>query len=314
MRYQGRLKTPVFGGSLSGSASGSGGPIMVLGDKVLKDVGNSLMWGLVVYKDMHYFWDGVEQDFYKFNGEQVESIGIRIKGYFLSTVNMSWPLFQATWGYARPGRQEVVWVFVSNVQSTLVFDKAIVFNWKTGKWYTQSVENVHSYTGPTIPAGRADDLVGTANNLVGTSDQLLVSPVLTASVWGTPIGLVRESSSTDSDSALLAQDLPTLITKDYGYNDLEHIKEASSIVIHATDQHKSGVNVSLSVRDNIDDIVQFVETTLYKYDPEEKKYGLPRNAGRLLRYRFQPSTRNGPVRGFTWGGFVENVKRRVTDV
>ena len=313
MRYQGRLKSPVFNQSLTGTTGGSGGPIMIVGDKVLKDVGNSLQWGLIIYKDMHYFWDGIEQDFYRFDGERTESIGIRIKQYFLNTINQSWPLFQATWGYARPGRQEIVWVFVSNEQTSLVFDQAIVYNWKTGKWYTQSVENTHCYNGPCLPAGRADDLVGQANSLQGTSDQLLVSTALTPPLWGSNGAILRESVDTDPDSALLGQDLPTLITKDYSYEDLEHIKEASSIVVHATDRYQNGVNVSLAVRDNLDDPVQFVEASLYKYAPEEKRLGLPRSAGRLLRYRFQPATTKGPVRGFSWGGFVENVKRKVTD-
>jgi hypothetical protein len=313
MRYQGRMRAPVFGQGLTGSLTGSGGPIMVLGDKVLKDIGNSLMYSLVVYKDMHYFWDGIEQDFYRFNGEQVESIGIRIKQYFLSTVNKNWALFQATWGYARPGRQEIVWVFVSNKQTSVVFDQAIVYNWKTGKWYTQSTENLFCFTGASLPAGRADDLIQPAARLPGTADQMLVASSVAPPMWGTGTGLARESVSSDLDSALLPQDLPTLVTKDYGYDDLEHIKEASSIVLHATDRYANGVNVSLSVRDNLDDPVVYPTLTLYSYDPEEKRFGLPRNAGRLLRYKFQPGTSKGPVREFTWGGFVENVKRKVAD-
>lgn len=312
MRYQGRMKSPVFGQSLTGSTAGGGGPIMILGDKVLKDIGNSLQYGLIVYKDMHYFWDGVEQDFYRFNGEQVESIGIRIKQYFLSNVNQSWPLFQATWGYARPGRQEIVWVFVSNKQASMLYDQAIVYNWKTGKWYTQSVENFYCFCGPTIPGGRADDLISTADQLTGPSNQLLVASTLNPPVWGAN-GLLRESISSDADSALIAQDPPLLVTKDFGYDDLEHIKEASSIVLHATDKYKNGVSVSLSVRDSLDDPVTYPTTDLYKYDPEEKRLGLPRNAGRLLRYKFQPATTNGPVREFTWGGFAENVKRKSAD-
>lgn len=316
VRYQGRMKSPVFGQGLTGSTAGGGGPVMIFGDRVLKDIGNSLMYGLIVYKDMHYFWDGVEQDFYKFNGQEVESIGIKIKQYFLSNVNQSWSLFQATWGYARPGRQEIVWVFVSNKQSGLYFDQAIVYNWKTGRWYTQSVENLHCFVGPGITGGRADDLVGETSALTGTADQLLVPTTVNPPLWGGGLvnNLFRESTEADPDSALLYQDTPSLTTKDYGYDDLEHIKEASSIVIHAMDRYSNGVNVALSVRDNLDDPVTFPTTKLYKYDPEEKRVGLPRNAGRLLRYRFQPATTNGPVRDFVWGGFVDNVKRRVTDV
>lgn len=290
--------------------------VMQVGERVIRDVGNTLSWGLVSYKDVHYFWDGVEQDFYRFDGEQVNSIGIKIKGFFLSNINQSWPLLQATWGYVRPGRQEIVWCFVSNKQTSLVFDKAVVYNWKSEKWYTASVENLHAFTGPVLPAGRAEDLVSTADTLTGPADQLLQATNLTPPLWGTVGGAVlREGVLTDADSSCLAQDTPTLETKDWTYGDLEAIKEGSSMVLHCNYKGAPsgpGVSVEIATRINLDDAVVYQPASTWRNNLVEGRLGTPRTSGRIMRWRFKPL--GTTPRGFTFSGFVENVYRNKADV
>ncbi len=259
------------------------------GAPIFTDVGNGLMYGLASHKNMHFFFDVVEQDFYMFDGQAPQSIGTHIISYFRNTVSTNFDLLQMTWAYTRPERYEVGWVFCSTA-SIGRYDKQVVFNWRTRSWYSASVEDVRCIGGQTSRARTCDELVGTqCDSLVGKVDELSNTSISNSGrLFGSSLGLVlREELLTDDTSTLLAQEAPTLETRDFFDGSLQTVKEQDSMVLDGSYTSGDGIEVSIATRDFFDQPVVYKVVGTWTPSLPNKRLTFAKVQGKIFRYRFR---------------------------
>ena len=264
---------------------------------IIMGKGNYLSYGLVKNNDIHYFFDGNEQSFFSFDGQQISEVGQKIRGYFAANISRNYNLAQQTWGYARPENNEICWVFVSTA-STGPFDRQIVFNYETQEWHHTVAEDLHSFGGIVRPVRNIAtlnlDLYGTSfDGLVGTLDNMADytsdgSDIL-GRVWGTKYGMIlaEEHVGVTPLNSLIYIAPPLLESKDFTYGSIQEVKEIDTTTIHANYTKASGVEVSISARNFIDDPVVYKVVGIWTPALAERRLSFPRIAGKIFRYKFR---------------------------
>lgn len=299
------LPTAVIGVQYLGKANAPG---VYKWDAITEDRGNTLMYGLARHSNTHFFFDGIEVEFYQFSGAGFEPIGMKVAEYFVNDVNTDFELLQRTYAYTLPEFQEVWWVYVSKA-SDGEFDHAVVYNWRTKEWFTASVEDVHCVGGVTKRAKTCDELTGTADALGATEadDLSLTTEAMLPRYFGAGDGnVLREEVSADGLGDLMAQELPFLVTKDVIYGDYNAIKEVDAVKIDATFQGAcDGLDVFVAARDEINQEVQFNKVGTWKPGSDELRLTFPGVAGRIFRWKFVPM--GGPVRNLKVSVIVDSV-------
>lgn len=259
-------------------------------DPFRHDVGCGFKWGLVTTKDQHFFPSLRDRTFYALSAEGIKDIGGPILSYLYADINTDPKLQQRMYGYVRAEFREIHWVYVSTA-STGAYDHEVVFNYETGAWYAGSVENVHSFCGGGREGTKIDEVAGSAGSWSDTADTLTDSARIVPALWGTDFNyLLTEEVAADSVSDLLVQETPYLETGDFYYGDLSRFKEINSMVLHAVQTLGTGVNVYVSVRDNLDDTPSFTLIGLWTPTLAEKALSYPRTSGRIFRFRFVPAS------------------------
>lgn len=262
-------------------------PKVVRVDELPFDVGCGFKRSMVEANGCHYFIDASLKTFFMFNGMAPTDIGQNIRNLFFADLKSGYE--QLTYGYEDRTYREIHWVYVSNT-SDGEFDREVVFNWKTGKWWHGSVENVHCFAQGGPVARTIDELTGTISSYTQAVNTLDESGVVLGRIYGANNGLILvEEGSGDTNVNLINAPLPVLETKDYHYDDLQTVKESSSMVIHSAYAEAAGVDVFHARRSLIDDAVTFVqEPQIWTPTLREQRLSFPRTSGRLLRYRFRP--------------------------
>lgn len=257
--------------------------VFQVGENLTGGIGNGLQWGMVKANNTLFFFDPNEMNFFGFNGVQAIPIGGPVQGYLEDNVPTDPEIQQRTWAYHHPEFYEVVWVFASS--STGLFDKAVAFNYRSAKWYTRSVENLHSFGGRIRRAKGIDEV----RSLTGLIGDLGNSGVLMPRYWGGARGsLWREEKTADSLSVLAAQEDPVLETKDYHYGDMQNVKEVDTITLHSSLVSGKGVFVEAAARALVDEPVVYKEPLLWTPQSSYKRLTSLRLSGRLMRFRFRP--------------------------
>jgi hypothetical protein len=282
----------IIGGTYTGRKNGQ--KVMYFQPK-MTDIGNYFRFGLVSYGNLHFFFDGISQDFYMYTGAELKPIGAPILTYFKANLTTNFELQQRTWAYTAPEKSEVGWVFCDRT-SSYAFRKAVVYNWKSNAWYVRTAEQIHSVGGALSRAKTIDELAGTIDSLgyVAIEDLSTQAEAPIPRIYGGEAGnFLQEDDGVVSPAGLLSIDTPVLETKDFHYNDMVTIKEVESLILHASytivsgiGEQFAGVLVEVSVRDNIGDPVVYTNAGTWTPNLPEKRLSLPRTAGRIVRYRF----------------------------
>jgi hypothetical protein len=266
---------------------------------IKEGVGNSLPYGLVSNGYSHFFFDGVEGDFFRLDTQGVASVGERVSTYFMEDLSTDVELAAKTWGFVWKEYQEVWWVYCSNA-SDGEFDKAIGLNWRTGEWYTADVLDVHAFGGLSRRAKTCDELTGTCDAL-GTVEADTLSDLtetMCPRIWSNGSGeILREKTSADADNLMLGTPAPYLETRDYVYASPDTVCEVDSILLDAAYAGGTvGIEVFVSARRYANDPVVYQSVGVWTPQVEEGRLTFPGKSGIYFRYKFVPK-----------GTFITNV-------
>lgn len=287
--------------------------LQVIDSGVITRIGNTHPWSLACLDNLHFFYDGIEQQFWAFDGQTPIPIGEPIRRYVIDNINTDPEVASRMWSYVDVNNREIWWVFISTSSST--FDKAVVFNYRLKRWFTASVENIQAFCGPIFTIKTVGELSGIVGNLVGTCGRLGVSTNQVPRIYGAETGKVyREELSTDATSALLAQEDPVLETGDLHYGDISTKKENDAMSINAlwntTQDPTMNLEVRASGRDYLSLVVDWsVASTLagtWKPNLVEEWLTYSPKVGKVLRYRFTGKN----ARGLKFTAFEDAVLRR----
>ena len=277
-------------------------------DPITENRGNSLPYGLASHGQTHYFFDGVEVDFFKFSANGIESIGEKIINYFVETLSTDPDLAARTWTYVWREQQEVWWVFCST-ESDGEFDKAVGYNFRSGEWFTADVEDLHAFGGFARRAKTCDELTGTCDALgTATADSLSNSGEdMCPRIWGDGTARVlRDATADDENGDLITQGSPELITRDYVYASPDTVCEVDAVLIDAAyGGGVTGIDVYVSARRYANDAVTFKLVGRWTPEVEEGRLTFEGISGIYFRYKFLPA--GVFVRDFKWTARVDTV-------
>lgn len=292
--------------------------IQVLDEMIQSRTGNTYPWTLVALNSVHFFYDAEDALFLAYSGTgPAEPIGEPVRQFMKDNLNPSITLASKMYGYVDPDYREIWWPFVST-ESSGEFDKAVVFNYKYKKWYTASVENVHSFcksVGSSLTIGQLTGTIALLDvtypgSTVGT---LGLSSSDTPRLFGSATGaLLREETSSDAFADLVTADEPVLESADFHYGDLRTSKENDAMVINAAWDADATVDQSITVqakgRDYLAREVDWTDVTTDCGDwlptlPDGELNYTVRN-GRVFRYRFTGVN----MRGLKFSAFSDRVR------
>jgi len=109
-----------------------GGDVIYNIQRVISDEGLEYPYSLVSLADNHF---GIgKRGFFVFNGNSIRDIGKdKIWNYFKQDMMPDEP--GAVYGFAHPTYPEIWWIYSSNQNTSINFDKCLVYNWQTGGWF-----------------------------------------------------------------------------------------------------------------------------------------------------------------------------------
>ena len=287
--------------------------IKVEDEGIITRVGNTFPWTLVCLDQVHFFYDGIEQMFWAFDGQQLTPIGDPVRKYLQTNLNPSPALASKMYGYIDVDNREIWWPFVST-KSTGDFDLAVVFNYRYKKWYTASVENVQCFCGGARRVLDVGELTGTVEDLVGDCGSLGLeagSPRLFGSGEGK---LLREEVEGDDTEELLGQDNPVLESADFHYGDIRATKENDVMVINAVwdvEQNPDGkIVVTVNGREFLGVEPEFEEGGEWTQELQDGILTYTTKAGRVFRYRFETSgTRRAVFSAFSESVYAKRAEK-----
>jgi hypothetical protein len=271
---------------------------------LIRDYGNGLPYAVAELSNACIWCDIHNASFFAFRGEGPEDIGKPIASHFFDDVSNSTEWLRLTKSVINRKRHEVAWLYHSKTAaSSVVYDKAIVYDYLANRWSTLDADGVttiglfnkrvHSINENTQFVNDDDRVV----NLTEDSGEQLAEVAASDK-------LLRVEVPADSEASLKSQSAPVLETGDMMYASAQTIKEVSSLWIDADADVFNGVLVGISAREFIDDEVVWTTVGLWTKQLEERVLTFQPVVGRILRYRFVPVL---PVRGFVFRGFEANV-------
>lgn len=135
-------------------------------ENILTGIGNTYPWTLASMNNVHFFFDGIENNFFAFDGSSPQPIGEPVKQFMKDNLNTDPVRASRMWAAIDVERTEVIWRFVSK-NSFGAFDKLVRFNYRYRVWSTGSDENVHSFCGSSFRIKTIGELTGTIADLLG---------------------------------------------------------------------------------------------------------------------------------------------------
>jgi len=279
---------------------------------IVEGIGNGLPHGLARHKNMHFFFDVNEMNFYQYTPGGIEKIGDPVA----DRMEENWQNNYATPKSYRvmviPERTEVWWTIWNESQNA--YD-LYIYDWEAKEWAVDTlVYQITSTGGFGKRAETVKNLSGQVNALAGDVNGLSVTiedvrPRL-FTVAGTQQAY-REELPADLTSGFLTKGgtySPMLETPDRYFGTLSKVKELNGITIDATWTAGTcnGILVELSARERLGDAVTYSKVGVWKNDLRDNFLSFPRPvAGKIFRWRFTPL---GPtVRDFRWYSFTEHV-------
>lgn len=279
------------------------------------EIGCAFPYSVTGYSKLHAFIG--EENFYSFDGFDPKIIGDQIKDYFFDDLSTNGDWRYRTYGYINKNKSELVWVYISKAQDTYpIFDKCVIWNFREDEWSVAQAENYHCALEVSTESSYAvinthDEIINTNTTIINDVD--LPSDFGKQFVYGTANKvLLREATSDDDARTLVCQNEPYVITKDFTYDDLQHVKEIDQVTLHCDYDPITccGVEVALSARKEIGDPVSFVAAgKLWTKDRPQERQTLPRVSGRIFRFRFTWKKKYpaNAVMGAKFWGWGENV-------
>lgn len=268
------------------------GTVQLVDDSVLTRIGNTYPWTLATLDRTHFFYDGIEQNFFAFDGSNPTPIGEPIRQYISDNLNPLPALAAKMWASVDVQNREIWWRFVSK-DSVGPFDKAVVFNYRLRLWFTASTENIQAFCGSVFVNGTMAELTGTMEDLTGAMRDLLVSQTQIPRLYGADGGkLYRDEVPGDSTASLVASEDPVLESGDFLYGSLHAMKEARAIAVNASwDPVRDStmkLEVGVAARDYLDDSVDWTVNKAGEWSRTLPEGRLTHEAksGKVLRYRF----------------------------
>ena len=280
---------------------------------VVTRVGNTFPWTLVTLDTVHFFYDGIEQMFWAFDGATLTPIGEPVRKYMQDNLSTTYAVASQMYGFVDVDNREVWWPFCSTTSSG-AFDLAVIFNYRYKKWYTASIENVQCFCGGTTSIYSVAELPGNIEDLTGTVAELGTLGSALPRLFGSVQGhLLREEVTNDNENNLLPQDTPTLESADFHYGDIRTMKENDLMVLNAAwnaQQNPDGlIAVSVSARDYLGQAPSFVAAGDWTPDLQDAILSYQAKVGRVLRYRFElEDTRNAVVSAFSEGVYAKRAE------
>lgn len=306
-------------------------PLVMRIEPIVQGFGNIFSHTVVRSRRGIYFISS--DNFYFFDGSsQPRAIGDNVKTTFF---NELLPVDDAKydWIYGKldEDRNEVVWTYWTRVYNDGVSwfyqTKQVIFQEETGKWFFRNLPNqdtdssveqirdwckkfqsfeqlVYSGTGQFYKDFEAsvdarediipDTFSESANSEYLVDDELVVGlgeELIIPSIAGTAN--------------------PLFETQDFFYDNPALVKELDSLFLDAWLQNFPNTQIRLfcAVRDTISEPLTpdlWRDCGVWNNSTEEKRFSLPREAGRVVRYRFQlEDTTNTPVHGIVVQHFQE---------
>jgi len=277
-------------------------------NRTVANVGNMFPYGLAAIDKQHFFIG--EDDFYVYNGAWVQSLGKDVFERFLLDLHPLQAYRNRTWVFIDKFNTEIQWHYCS-ASSTGPTDKVVIFNYKEGSFYFIESRGcacgfkstIQTYTSIAQLTGTISALSGSIMNLnTGTTANFNLFGVGNATI-------VREEIPSDALSSLRPQSDPFLVSPDYFYNDLQGVKEVSSLYVDASWTVATGVAVTLSARKYLSEDVKWVTAGTWTPSLPEGRLSFPRQAGRVFRYQFTGQA----ARNLQFYAFAENVYNAMTE-
>lgn len=278
---------------------------------IITRIGNTFPWTLVVLDTVHFFYDGIEQMFWAFDGQVPLPIGEPVRAFLQANLNTDLLLASKMYGFVDVDNREIWWPFVST-QSSGPFDKAVVFNYRYKRWFTASIEDVQCFCGGVRQSLHVNQLTGSVAFLAGSVGSLGTGSGSAVRLFGSNSGRVlREEVAADDSSILLPADNPVLESGDFHYGDIRTEKEVDQIALNVFWDNEQNPDGFIDVR------VQgrsFLSQTLvwdndldsvgqWKFVQQDHMITFTSKNGRVLRYRFEANN----IRGLAFNAYSEGV-------
>ena len=256
-------------------------------------VGSIFQSGLVVTKNGHYFI--ARDNVYFFDGTRPQPIGDPVrKKFFSELVDPTNTRWNWTSGFYDPYNRRVIWRYWTNVGGYYQC-REMIYSELYGRWYFRNLPSADSGSSNILTAGRTFNdterlLYGASGTILGEINAENVSGIITD---------VAALSPTYTN--------PYAETNDLFYDDLFFIKENDRIGIDAAwTSGVDGIEVGFQARATLGTAVSLSALSqLWTSSQPGIVLGVPRSAGRVLRFSFKgKGTKPYGVVLNGWGEFV----------
>ena len=264
--------------------------IMVLGEQRVANVGNAFPWALVALDKVHFFYDGIEQNFFAYDGQQVLPIGDPVRKWFAETISPDAALQRKTWAYVDVEQREVHWVFIAGSSNT--YNQELIFNYRQKAWSTADTKEFFCFCAGLQDLLTVGELEGTVGDLEGTIGDLGEGVELPR-LYGATSKFLVDADSKTADGEFEGME-SVLETGDFHYGSLHDMKEVDAVVVNAYHSGGDGAEVYVHGRQMLVDEGGNTDPNWATLSP----VGMWTNnttdglltflavAGRIFRYRF----------------------------
>jgi hypothetical protein len=290
--------------------------MQVVDDGVVARCGNVFPYALVALDTVHFFYDGLERNFFAYDGQGVTPIGDSIRRWFNERINPDPALAAKTWAYVDTNNREIWWVYVSEA-SNGPYDQAVVFNYRLKRWSTASSENIQAFCFKEQVASQLSvgQLQGVVGSLAGSVSLLGTGSGTIPKLYGSSDGrLLTDEVEGDATVNLLTQEDPVLETGDFHYGDITMKKENDAMSVNAVwdvvRDPTMQLQVQVSGREYLEEDVDWTDVATivgnWNRTLKEKWLDYPAKEGKVLRYRFVATN----ARGLKVSAFEDSVYMR----
>lgn len=264
---------------------------------------------VVAYNNRNYFIGA--DDFYVFDGVEAVSIGADIRNFFFADVDNE--ALTPFWSHLDRQNCEISWFYNSKSMGA---GAAIVYNYKNGTFYRRTLDGF-TYAMTTVKfTGFKSFGEWTGTDYDGWTgiemDDLGDPQTFEGTLYGAYNVLNqrlinREELPDDLDSVIVQSPQPVLETGDIFYEQLELYKEIDTMLVDFGYDTAAGIEVFVSARSHLRDAVTYISWGLWTPTLFEERLVSLRTAGRVFRFKFQPTADDGVIRGVQYYAFGENV-------
>lgn len=247
----------------------------------------------------HFYFDKKWFNFYQFDGSSPPTpIGDEIVG-FLGSISSTPSLGTPAIDFSR---SEVSWTF-----SVVNFFCRLVYNWVNKSWYVNEFlvsPTTFDYIWPFggLRPDSMDEATASFQAYGGIPIDTFSATNPNGRLYGNATTVYREATVGEVGS--VPQSVMAMESKDFISPDLQRVLEVDRITIHADYLTSSGIDVFVSVRDNLQSSVVYTPVGIWtKFTPGGTISFKPM-AGRVVRYKFVPRT---DTEGLVFYSFTDNL-------